>query len=286
MKTILTTFLTLAITNFAFAQQPDKVLARVRYTYSNNQDTLKSGKTRTENMLLFVGKNASLFSSYDKLKHEISEEQKFKYKMLNQSANNKPTAIIIDDRDSRWMNNSTNLFFVKENKLFTKEVIALQAYLVEEKSTEINWKISKDTTSLSGIPCKKATATFEGKNWVAWFAPSLPFQSGPWKLNSLPGLILEAYDEGKDVYFQFAGIENAKEGENLRENDVSKSATAQSGDFNPLDQLIGRDVGNAYFENMIRLPIGAVKINRSQLEKLQAAFKKDPRGFVRAQSGY
>ena len=44
MKTIFITFLTLAITSFAFAQQPDKVLARVRYTYTNNQDTLKNGK--------------------------------------------------------------------------------------------------------------------------------------------------------------------------------------------------------------------------------------------------
>ncbi|MES2653443.1 MAG: GLPGLI family protein [Bacteroidota bacterium] len=285
MKPILT-FLLLFSINSAYSQKPDPILARVRYTYTDKKDTLKNGKTRSENMLLFIGKNASLYSSYDKIRHEVSEEQKFRAKMANKASSGQPTAFIIDDSNSKWMTTTTYLYFVKENKFFTKENISLQSYLLEENAPEIKWKITKDTLSFSGLACQKATTSFEGKSWTAWFAPSVPFQGGPWKLNSLPGLIVEAYDENKNIYFQFAGIENAKDGDNVREHDVTKRPTAEPGDYNPIDQLIGRDVGNAFFENIIKLPVGSVRITKQQLDKLKEAFKKDPRGFVRAQSGH
>lgn len=77
----------------------------------------------------------------------------------------------------------------------------------------------------------------------------MPFQAGPWKLNRLPGLIVEAYDENKQIYFQFAGIENVKQGHNVRKYDVTKRADADPNAFNAIDQMIGRDVGNAFFVN-------------------------------------
>jgi len=285
MKFIFTPFLSIFLFLNSYAQKPDSVLARVRYSYTNKNDTLTTGKPCTENMILFVGKNTSLYSSYDKIRHEVSEEQKFRAMIANGGGRGK-SAFIMDDTNSKWMTTSTYLFYVKENKLFTKEMIALQSYVVEENNPKINWKISKDTLNFSGLNCQKATANFEGENWTAWYAASLPFQAGPWKLNSLPGLIIEAYNDNKQNYFQFAGIENVKEKDNAREYDVTKQAGASASSFNAIDQLIGRDVGNAYFENIIRLQIGAVKINKQQLEKFKEAFKKDPRGFVKAMSGY
>ncbi len=132
----------------------------------------------------------------------------------------------------------------------------------------------------------KAIANYEDKNWIVWFAPSLPFQTGPWKLNSLPGLIVDAYDENMDLHYQFAGIDNAKDGDMQRTYDVTKRPNAQPGDYNPVDQMIGRDVASAYFDQLIKLPIGAVKTTRKEFDKLKEAFKKDPRGFVRAQGRY
>ncbi|KQB98939.1 GLPGLI family protein [Pedobacter sp. Hv1] len=286
MKTLLSSLLALFATSAVMAQKPDSLLARVRYTYVNTTDTLKSGKTRTENMLLFLGKNASLYTSYDKIRYEISQDQKYRAKMMANAGSGKPVAILIDNTNGEWLSTSSNLYFSKENKFFTKEVIALQSYLIEEPAPQINWKITKDTTSFSGLSCKKAIANFEGKNWIAWFAPSLPFQTGPWKLNSLPGLIIEAYEENKLIQFQFAGLESVKEGEHQRIDDVTKRADARPGDYNPIDQLIGRDVGTAYFENVIKLPIGAIRADKEKFEKLRAAFLKDPAGFVRTRSRY
>lgn len=83
----------------------------------------------------------------------------------------------------------------------------------------MEWKLERDERSVRGIPCKKATVRFKGRDYVAWYAPSIPFSNGPWKLGGLPGLILEAYDEKmewhavfnntKDVDFiQFSYYEN------------------------------------------------------------------------------
>lgn len=283
MKTLSIIIMSFLIIATTFAQKPDKLLIRVRYTQMKKNDMLANGKPRYENMMLFVGKNASLFTSYDKLAHEISEDQKFRTRALTGNA---PAVTIIDNKPTELMSKIDYFYFTKENILVTKEVIALQSYIIEEPAPKINWKITKDTASFSGINCTKAIANYENKNWIVWFAPGLPFQTGPWKLNSLPGLIVDAYDENKDLHYQFAGIDNAKDGDIQRSYDVTKRPNAQPGDYNPVDQMIGRDVASAYFDQLIKLPIGAVKTTREEFEKLREAFKKDPRGFVKSQSRY
>lgn len=281
MKILLNTLWLAMIASVSLAQKPDNVLARVSYIYSNKKDTLSNGQTRIENMILFVGKNASLYTSYDKIRHEISEDQKFRAMIMSQPSNGRPKAFVKSTSESNWMTKTSYLHFIKEKKFFGKEFISLQTYIYEDKVPEIKWMISKDTLSFSGVLCQKASGIYEGKNWTAWFAPGLPFQSGPWKLCGLPGLIIEAYDESKTVHFQFAGIANTKTGELIR-----PGAKEQGGSILPIDQILGLDITGAYFDNVIALPQNSIKTTSEQLEKLKQAFEKDPKGFVRAQSGY
>jgi len=49
--------------------------------------------------------------------------------------------------------------------------------------------------------CQKAEGDFRGRHYIAWFSNKILIPDGPWKLCGLPGLILEAYDEKKTVYF-------------------------------------------------------------------------------------
>jgi GLPGLI family protein len=283
MKYLFTTLILLC-TILAVGQKPDSVLIRVRYTFVNNLDTSSAGKTRIENMLLFAGKDYSLYTSYDKINFEISLDQRIRA-MLIARVDDGTKTFKVDQSGSQWMSKSTHYYFVKENKRYTKEKIAFQDYFFEDNTPAINWKIERDTLSFSGIICQKATTHFEGKNWVVWFAPALPFQTGPWKLNSLPGLIIEAYDENKTSHFQFAGLENAKSGDFLRSHDITKGPSAQPGLINTVDVMLGMDVAEAYFTNIIRRsPSNVVKTTKAQAEKLKVAYKKDPKGFSRAQS--
>ena len=71
----------------------------------------------------------------------------------------------------------------------------------------MNWKIEKETKKLGKFNCKKATTSFRGRNYTAWFTTEIAVPFGPWKLNGLPGLILEAYDTNKSVYWYFKSVE-------------------------------------------------------------------------------
>ena len=281
MKILFTSIFAFAVATTAFAQNTDKALARVRYSFSHIQDTTQKDKPYTENMLLVIGKNASVYTSYDKINRNLEMEKQIQEQMKNQAGNNNFSLKIgTPGAPVKQTSALDYFFFAKENKFFTKERI-FNNYLIEEDAPKINWKITRDTASFSGVICQKATAYFKGRNWIAWFAPDMPFQSGPWKLNGLPGLIIEAVDETKTVHFQFAGIENVVPTE-------TKSITSEgpkivtSGGSVMIGSIMGMD-GNSYLGTEINLPKDAIKTNRKELDKLKEAREKDPQGFMNAQ---
>ena len=76
-------------------------------------------------------------------------------------------------------------------------------YYTKEITPKIEWKLSNDTKLIGKFTCKKATTFFRGRQYTAWFTPEIPVPFGPWKLQGLPGLILEAYDVNKYVFWYF-----------------------------------------------------------------------------------
>lgn len=95
----------------------------------------------------------------------------------------------------------------KNNKLYTKSV---RGYYLYEKIPEMNWTLLKETKMFNKIKCNKAKTNFRGRTYFAWYALSIPNSFGPWKLNGLPGLILEAFDEGQNVSFKMKKIKIPK----------------------------------------------------------------------------
>lgn len=60
------------------------------------------------------------------------------------------------------------------------------------------WKLEEETKNISDYLCNKASITFRGRNYIAWFTTDLPVNVGPWKFNNLPGAILQIYDDSKN----------------------------------------------------------------------------------------
>ena len=79
-------------------------------------------------------------------------------------------------------------------------------YLIKDK-VAFNWKISEESKTIGGYQCLKATTTFRGRNWEAWFAPELGMSYGPWKFHGLPGLIMEVYDDTQTFTWRVEKIE-------------------------------------------------------------------------------
>ena len=253
MKTIFSILLTALTIIVSNAQQPDKVLARVTYNFSHVRDTNRRDNPYTENMLLVIGKNASVYTSLVKIGRDL----------------NIPDARPALGAPFKPVTFEDIYFFAAENKLITREGFMNFNYLIDEIKQNINWKITKDTASFAGIFCKKATANFKGRKWTAWYAPEMPFASGPWKLNGLPGLIIEAYDENKEVQFQIAELDNLKK-ENLTTEQAAKLKIYER---------------NTFFGSEIALPTDAKKTTRAEFDKIQELYRKDPKGFISAATG-
>jgi GLPGLI family protein len=77
----------------------------------------------------------------------------------------------------------------------------------KEKRESINWKIEKETKKIGNLECTKATGNFRGHDYTVWFSKEIAVPFGPWKLQGLPGLILEAYDTNKELYIYFKSLE-------------------------------------------------------------------------------
>lgn len=84
------------------------------------------------------------------------------------------------------------------------DVLPTTSILVTDNYPEPDWIISGEKKNIAGYSCVKATANYRGRTWIAWFTPDLAIPYGPWKLQGLPGLILEAYD--KNEMFTMRGV--------------------------------------------------------------------------------
>ena len=65
--------------------------------------------------------------------------------------------------------------------------------LLKEPLNLFNWKLCNETKDILGYNCNKATCTFRGRDYEAWFTRKIPFKAAPWKFHGLPGVILEVY---------------------------------------------------------------------------------------------
>ena len=83
--------------------------------------------------------------------------------------------------------------------------VSIDSYTYQEDIPQIDWVLSDSTKMICGYLCHQATATFRGRNWVAWYC-DIPKSVGPWKLNGLPGLILAAETEDKEHTFSAISV--------------------------------------------------------------------------------
>lgn len=96
------------------------------------------------------------------------------------------------------------------NKISFIEEFIKDRYILITDDVKQNWKLTKEKKIISDVECLKATTTFRGMQWEVWYAPSIPYPYGPWKLHGLPGLIVEAHDVNKRYNYNAVKIEFKK----------------------------------------------------------------------------
>lgn len=87
-----------------------------------------------------------------------------------------------------------------------KVKISKEYILVTEPLDTIVWEMGDETKHIDSYLCHKAICHYRGRNYTAWFTSDIPCTWGPWKLQGLPGIILEACDDKNEVSFYATGV--------------------------------------------------------------------------------
>jgi len=211
------------------AQEP--LLAKVFYKFSHVKDTANPKYPYNENMVLLLGKNTSEYKSFDKMYYDSL--------LMEQIKTGKITG------PGKKTSNSEFFLYFSSKSAMESEAI-LKQYLFPIEYPNFHWKILPDKMSLAGLTCQKAIGNWKGRTYEAWFCPSLPFNTGPWKLCGLPGLILKARDLKNQVIFEFGGFQ----------------------------KYTGTLV--------VELPAKAIKVTKSEYDKLNEAFLDNPTAFIKS----
>lgn len=179
-----------------------------RYIYQTevNPDTINLVNMKVENTFLDIKNNQSLFISESKLLRDSlttvlrqqgiteikkSKKDKSEFPKLPNGKSIQPTFFdyfITKSGEDKSVN-------------FVESIGSKQIYYPEDR--KMNWEISTQVSDFNGYKVQKATMTFGGRIWTAWFAPEIKISDGPYKFGGLPGLILKLEDDKGDYRFSF-----------------------------------------------------------------------------------
>lgn len=153
---------------------------RFIYEYQFKSDSLTKALTK-ENMILDINPDEIKFYPYFFAENDSIN----KLKNNNNSSWDDLLPVI-----TRSRNTNKNTSYVLLNDLFSVQTV-----------DPINWKLSTETKKVGNYSLQKATTTFGGRNWTAWFNTEINLNEGPYKFRGLPGLIFEISDDRNNFSF-------------------------------------------------------------------------------------
>jgi GLPGLI family protein len=175
----------------------DSAYIKCVYELTYLRDSSKTNSQLTDIQTLFVGKTVSKYYSQKKLDHNVSVRE-----------HNRRLEAYPSFPDGVW---SFELFKnYPQGKVTVSDIgsILNGNFVYEESLPVFDWTIEPETQTIQSYNCQKATMSFRGRSFIAWFTTDIPISNGPWQFGGLPGLILKLYDTKKNFVFECIGIEN------------------------------------------------------------------------------
>ena len=104
---------------------------------------------------------------------------------------------------------------------------------------KIDWDILDLERNIGDFTARLAVGDFGGRTYEAWFTEEIPVPFGPYKLNGLPGLILEAFSRDEFVRYRF---------KSFKKSDDTKVEIAPPKDGNHInmDDFVNRRLQSLY----------------------------------------
>lgn len=229
-------------------QLVDQAKYRVYYALSFVKDsTLVEDRTNGQTLLL-IGKSKSQFIDYNSFRKDSIYNAEIKKGSAN------PTALLGQvlalGRQIQFKPILIKNFPQKGEYTFQEMLTSRSNYRYTDKDVHLDWKLHSDTKEIQSYLCKKATCSYRGRNYTAWYSPDIPLNEGPYVFGALPGLILELYDEQDHFHFSLNGLQ-------------------ESTTYDPI-----------YLPKQ-----NIVKSSRNKVRKIRANFKSNPASMLQTMGG-
>lgn len=217
MKKHILIYIILFISFITNAQTDNKKL-RIVYELTYQIDSTDNKNLRVERMLLSID---NYVSSYQ------SERIYLKDSILK--SNNPQALFSISKSKFRYKIYKNRAI----NKLNTLHNYSVYKFEVEEKIPNLKWNIGTEEKEILNLNCIKATTSFAGRDYIAWFANEIPISDGPYKFTGLPGLIMEISDTKNHYTHKAVGVSyhNNKININNNNNSYKKINKTEFNDF-------------------------------------------------------
>lgn len=149
---------------------------------------INAGAGETYATILQIGEPLSKFSDYTSyLLDSITTAPASDTAAIEEMRQKETNAVFFFDTKV-WQN-------FPEGYMTVTQEIAPNIMGYKEPMEQIEWSLCEDSPRIiCGYNCNRATASYGGREWTAWYTPDIPVSTGPWKLHGLPGLIMEAAD--------------------------------------------------------------------------------------------
>lgn len=186
----------------------DQAKLCIPYQLQFRKDSTKVNEYTKAQTVLMVSDDYLFFVDYNRVKLDsinnyLAESKKNR---RNEKARNE-WQHYIDLGKFYWLSLSN----IKTRQTTVQCSSVLNSYEYSYPTPEIKWNLVKGDSIVNGTACKKATCTFSGRNYVAWYAESIPLPFGPYLFGGLPGLILEIHDVNHNWIFTNNGMGKATE---------------------------------------------------------------------------
>ncbi len=165
---------------------------KVTYELTYSLDSTDLDNKKSEDMVLFLGNDISSYSSRAKLIGNT---------------------VVIKGNSAHTSKTSITDFQYVIIKNFKQDFLAYTLQIVDDffyykqKIDLFEWKLHQETKVIKDYNAQKATMTYSGRDYIAWFTLDIPISDGPFKFNGLPGLILEITDSENHYVFKLKSFE-------------------------------------------------------------------------------
>lgn len=179
---------------------------RIFYRYVFIKDPADPYVTTEATTVLQVGDKYNKFFDYYKIPYDsVAVENCKQRRTLNESF---PFELPYLDRVKY---DPVLLTDLEKNELeLVERVFSSGTYRYREPVPDFDWHYESGDSTILSYPCQKATMTFRGRSYVAWYCPDLALPYGPFKFGGLPGLIFCIYDSDREHVFTITAIEQMK----------------------------------------------------------------------------